>query len=390
VTLRSLWPSISWAVLVVTAALAVAAAALPTESGTTAAACYEAFVQVVVGGLGLAVTRRQQRNPVGWLLQLIALVLALNAWANDVYLRAADAGEAFGPGASLAAWGISWLWIFAIVPAFTIFPLLFPTGRPLSPRWNVLLRIALVAASATWFGAAFAPGPLDSAPDVGNPVGIGHPAVDVIGWVGFFVLVPATFAAITSLVLRFRRSRGTERQQLKWVAAAATLLPVAFTGLGLRDDQGGFLLLMTAILLVMVAVAVAMLRYRLYEIDIVINRALVYGSLTVLLAASYVGCVLVLQLALRPVTRSSDLAVAGSTLAVAALFRPARERIRRLVDRRFFRRRYDAAETLTQFTAHLRDQLDSEALAQDICRVVQDTVQPDHVSLWTPARDGGA
>jgi hypothetical protein len=139
-----------------------------------------------------------------------------------------------------------------------------------------------------------------------------------------------------------------------------------------------------AFALLPVAIGYAMLRHDLYGIDVVINRALVYGSLLVLLAASYVGGVLVLQLALRPVTRSSDLAVAGSTLAVAALFRPARDRIRGLVDRGFYRSRYDATQTLSDFTAHLRDQLDAEALAGDICRVVEETVQPAHVSLWVP------
>ena len=172
------------------------------------------------------------------------------------------------------------------------------------------------------------------------------------------------------------------------MAAAAVLLPVGFIAPGVDDEETGFLLLLTTLLLVAVAVAVAMLRHRLYDIDVVINRALVYGSLIALLVATYVGGVLLLQLALRPVTQSSDLAVAGSTLAVAALFRPARDRIRRFVDRRFYRSRYDAARTLAEFTGHLRDQLDADALAGDICRVVDDTVQPTHVSLWvaTPGR----
>ena len=337
----------SWGVFALTAALAVSAVALNSDS-TIMAAAYEAVVYIAIGGLGVAVTTRQPANAVGWLLQLISLALALNAFGYDLYLRGSAEGVAPGPVTSLAAWCISWLWIFAIVPAFTIFPLLFPTGRPPSPRWGVLLRLAVVAAAVTWFGTAFVPGPIEGAPDVQNPVGIDHPAVEVIGWVGFFALIPMTLAAITSLVLRFRGSEGRQRQQLKWVAAAATLLPFGFAAPGVNDEEAGFLLLLTTLLLVAVAVAVAMLRYRLYDIDVVINRALVYGSLTALLVTTYVGAVLLLQLASRPVTQSSDLAVAGSTLAVAALFRPARDRIRRFVDRRFYRSRYDAGQTLAQ------------------------------------------
>ena len=388
-TRRALLRWASWGLFAATAALATTAAVLPSAAGTVPAAAYEALVYGAVGGLGVAVTRRRPSNPIGWLLQLIGVALAVNALGNDVVLRAAEAGGAPGPLAVLAAWCTSWVWVLAVVPAFTLFPLLFPTGRPPSPRWAVLLRTALLAATATWFGAAFAPGPLDSAPAVRNPVGIDHPAVDAVGWVGFAVLVPATVAAIVSLVLRFRRSEGTERQQLRWVAAAAALLPLGFVGLGLRDDETGFLLLLTTLLLVVLAVAVAMLRYRLYDLDVVVNRALVYGPLVVLLAATYVAGVLVLQLALRPVTRSSDLAVAGSTLAVAALFRPARDRIRSLVDRRFYRSRYDADRTLARFSAQLRDQLDADALAADIRTVVEDTVHPAHVSLWLPAPGRG-
>ena len=387
---RVLLLSASWALLAATGALATTAAVLPSEAATVPAAAYEALVYVAVGGLGVAVTRRRPANPVGWLLQLVAVALAVNAVGTDVVLRSAAVGGTPGGLVPAAAWCTNWVWIAAIVPAFTLFPLLFPTGRPPSPAWGVLLRVALLAAAATWLGAAFAPGRLDSAPHVRNPVGIDHPAVEVVGWVGFAVLLPSTIGAIASLVLRFRRAEGVERQQLKWVAAAAALLPFGFVALGLRDDETGFLLLLTALLLVALAVAVAMLRYRLYDLDVVVNRALVYGSLTVLLAASYVAGVLLLQLALQPLTRSSDLAVAGSTLAVAALFRPARAHVRALVDRRFYRSRYDAARTLSTFTAQLRDQLDADALVTDVCRVVDDTVHPVHVSLWVPTPDRGA
>ncbi len=374
----------SWTVLAGTAALATSSAVLPSDQTPVAAAVYEGVVYVAIGAMGLAVTLRRPGNAVGWLLQLIALVLALNALANDLYLRGYAEGGDPSTLATLGAWCVSWLWVFAIVPAFTLFPLVFPTGRLPSPRWRPLLQVSLVAALVTWFSAAFAPGPLAGADGVDNPYPLDHPAVRVLGIVGFVVLVPATLASITSLFLRFRSAQGAERQQLKWVATASALLPVGFTGLGVRDDEVGFMVLLTSLLLVVVAVAVAMLRHRLYDIDVVIKRTLVYGSLVVLLVTAYAVSVLLLQLALRPLTRSSDLAVAGSTLAVAALFQPARDRIRDLVDRRFYRSRYDAARTLSAFTDHLRDQLDADAVAGAVCEVVAETMQPAHVSLWVP------
>jgi hypothetical protein len=316
---------------------------------------------------------------------MIALALALNAVGNQVYVRQlALHGEVNGFGA-YATWSISWLWIFAIVPAFAIFPLLFPTGRPQSTSWRVVLWIALAAGAVMWFGTAFVPGPVEGYPAVVNPVGIDSPIIAWLGWVGFGVLVPTTLAAIASVVIRFRRSTGIERQQLKWVAMAAALLPIAFIGFGAGsndDDALGFALLLTGLLLVAVAVAVAMLRYRLYDIDVVINRTLVYGALSGALAVTYLASVLMLQFVLRPWTETSELAVAGSTLAVAALFRPARTRIQAVVDRRFYRSRYDAARTLDAFANGLRDQVNLDTVGSELLEVARKTVHPTHASLW--------
>jgi hypothetical protein len=359
------------------------AAELPGAGGV-GLAIYEAVVYTVIAGLGASVTARQPRNPVGWLLQLIALALALNAVGNQIYVRQLTLqGEVTGFGA-YATWSISWLWIFAIVPAFAVFPLLFPTGRPQSAPWWIVLWIALAAGAVMWFGTAFVPGPVEGYPAVVNPVGIDNPIIARLGWVGFGVLVPTTLAAIASVVIRFRRSTGIERQQLKWVAMAAALLPIAFSGFGAgsNDDALGFAILLTGLLLVAVAVAVAMLRYRLYDIDVVINRTLVYGALSGALAVTYLASVLMLQFVLRPWTETSELAVAGSTLAVAALFRPARTRIQAAVDRRFYRSRYDAARTLDAFTSGLRDQVDLDTVGSDLLEVARRTVHPTHASLW--------
>jgi hypothetical protein len=266
--------------------------------------------------------------------------------------------------------------------------MLFPTGRPLSRRWRALAWATVPVGAVLFFGTAFVPGPLDEYPAVVNPYGIESPAVKVIGDAAFLALIPIALAAIASVVIRFRRAQGVERQQLKWVAAAAALLPVVFTGAGLASDAGelGYAMLLGGLLIVAVAVGIAMLRYRLYDLDLVINRTLVYGALTATLAGAYAGGVLLLQFVLQPVTQDSKLAVAGSTLAVAALFRPARARIQTWVDRRFYRSRYDATRTLTAFSTGLRDEVDLEALAGRLRSVVGATMHPAHVSLWLRER----
>jgi hypothetical protein len=279
-------------------------------------------------------------------------------------------------------WVASWVWIPAMFAALVFFPLVFPTGAPPTPRWRPVGWIGAVACVAMTLGVAFTPGQLEEV-SLPNPHGLDGAlgsAAEIVQGLGAAGMAGSALAALASIVVRFRRSRGVERQQLKWVASAAALLPVLLLVPG---ETLGMATLLLGLLLIAAAVAVAMLRYRLYDIDVVINRTLVYGALTATLAGAYVGSVLLLQLVLSP---GSDLAIAVSTLAVAALFRPARRRIQDLVDRRFYRRRYDAQRTLGSFADRMRDEVALDALVGELRAVVAETMQPAHVSLWVRER----
>jgi hypothetical protein len=254
-------------------------------------------------------------------------------------------------------------------------------------------------------GNGLAPGPIAELGGVRNPFGLeGQPWVAYAANAGLVVFLGCILASVVGLILRYRRSRGEERQQIKWIAFAASVVGLGFVGAMVSgliasvfapeawgDNADGaplwFDLLFSVVLLsfggLPVAVGIAVMRYRLYDIDLIINRALVYGSLTATLAVMYVGSVVSLQAALRVLTgQESTLAIVASTLAIAALFSPLRRQVQGFVDRRFYRRKYDAAKTLAAFNARLRDETDLDALSNDLVGVARATVQPEHASLW--------
>jgi hypothetical protein len=325
------------------------------------------------------------RNPIGWILLATPTFITLLGVSLDLYLLLEPNHPADAGAADLLLWFASWGWIPAVIPAFALLPLLFPTGRPLTPRWRIVEAVIVIAGAVLLLGTAFEPGPLEDYGWTDNPLGIeGFPGADLAA-AAFVVWLVAAVASVASLLLRIRRSRGVERQQLRWALLGAGFLVFGFIASGLASeaqllgDDGSWIILLTALLVLPACIAVAVLRYRLYDIDVVINRALVYAALTVTLAAAYVGSVLVLQLILSP---GSDLAIAASTLAVAALFHPLRTRIQALVDRRFFRHRYDAVHTVEAFSARVRDEVELRALAEELRETVATTMQPAHVSLW--------
>ncbi|MDQ4038002.1 MAG: hypothetical protein M3313_06565, partial [Actinomycetota bacterium] len=265
----------------------IAASADP-EAGTggVVLVAIQSVVESAFAVLGGLVVSRQPRNPVGWLLIVIGVSFTCIAVSNQLYVHwVLPTGDLSGIS-TLGVWLGSWVWIPAMVPAFTLLPLLFPTGRPLTRRWRPLIWYVVVVATLAALGTAFVPGPLGGAPAVVNPLGVDVPGLELVGQAALIGLLPAALACIASLVVRFRRSRGTERQQLKWVASSAMLLPAAWTGLGL-DEDASWPLILCALLVIAVAVSVAMLRYRLYDIDLVINKSLVFVVLAGFITAVY-------------------------------------------------------------------------------------------------------
>jgi hypothetical protein len=294
----------------------------------------------------------------------------------------------------------NWLWVPAVGLLGIYVFLLFPNGRLPSRRWRPLAWLSGLVISLISIGVGLAPEPLQNLGGVRNPFGLeGYPWVETATFIVLPLLPLCMLASALSLVLRYRRSGGEERQQIKWIAFAASVVGLlylvamitAFTfpseawlapGSPLWLDLVAYAALLS-FTLVPTAVGVAILRYRLYDIDLIINRALVYASLTATLAAVYFGSVVGLQYAFRFLTgQESQLAVVASTLAIAALFVPLRRRVQGFVDRRFYRQKYDAAKTLKEFGARLRDATDLDGLTGDLTGVVRETVQPAHVSLW--------
>ena len=270
-------------------------------------------------------------------------------------------------------------------------PLYFPNGHLLSPRWRPVSWLALFVAVTLAVLWAFTPGATSGVSGVTNPLGIEalRPVSGELGNVVTGVLfLPVFLGSLANLVVRFWRSRGEDRQQMKWLTyAAATMFALIVLSMSLDYSPTLLLIVDSLTSLVFasipVAVGIAVLRHRLYDIDVIVNRTLVYGPLTALLALVYVGSIVVLQGLVRALTsQESQLAIVASTLVVAALFNPFRRRIQSFIDRRFYRKKYDARKTLEAFSAKLRDETDLDRLGEDLMGVVKETMQPAHISLW--------
>ena len=368
------------------------AAVLATPGGSGARTSWSLFSFVLpiaafstVGGV---IMLRRPGNVIGWLLAGIGLLFAIvvacsgiSGWAVTTGALPRAAGEWISVGSNA--------WVAALGLIGTQLPLRLPVGALPSPRWRWFSRLSILFIGLSVGGMAIQPGLVEGVPGTANPLGV----ESLQGLAAIFTLVLLSFVvALFSLVQRYRRTTAShERAQLRWIAFGGVLffvvyfvtLPVASAfGDGTPVADVLTAVSQAAFGALPIAIGYAVLKHRLYDIEAVVSRALVYGALTATLASAYLALVLLLQLVLSPLTEQSDLSVAASTLAVAALFRPARSRIQAIVDRRFYRRRYDAARTLEAFSLRLRDEIDLEVMAADVRDVVAGTVQPAHLSLW--------
>jgi hypothetical protein len=349
--------------------------------------------------VGALIASRRPENPIGWLCLADGLLwMTTNMLEYYAVYGVAQPGSLPFP---LGAAGINnWLWVPSVGLLATYVFLLFPDGRLPSRRWRPLAWISGVVIVSTSVGVMLAPTSLDTLKGVRNPFGLeSAPWVTTVAYLILPLLPLCMLASALSLVLRYRHSRGDERQQIKWIAFAAALVAltylIAMVASFIHPSEAWttagsvwWLNLLTiaallSFLTIPIAVGFAVLKYRLYDVDLLINRALVYGTLTAMLALVYVGGVVGLQSAFRTLTgQESTLAVVASTLTIAALFGPLRRRVQGFVDRRFYRRKYDARKTLEGFSAKLREETDLNALNHELVRVVSVTMQPAHAGLW--------
>jgi hypothetical protein len=342
------------------------------------------------GVTGALIISRQPRNTVGWLLMLegsLALVWPLDIHFNSLAQPPAQPSGLF----MLGLWFWGWLWLWLIFPILFI-PLFFPTGRPPSARWRWLIALGLGLCAffilfVTFVAEFTAQGETWTVP---NPIGfLPNGSFPMLPWT--LLLLSFAVLSVASLFVRYRRAKVVEREQIKWLLYAAGVFFLIYAGGFVFSDLDGVagdlwdVALWVGILLLPAAIAIAILRFRLYGIDVIIRKTLVYGALTGLLALVYFGSVVLLQQLLGTIAGAavgSPLAIVVSTLVIAALFTPLRRRIQDGIDRRFYRKKYDAQQVLAQFALTARDETDLDTLTAELVRVVQETMHPEGVSVW--------
>ena len=385
-------PWLAWSLATLSVVLLVGGIALAQMTlSTVAERPYIGSVTLPVLALafsvvGAIIASRQPRNAIGWIFCSIGLVVSLSSLTGDYAEYWLARGSAPGNLAETAAWFSSWSWSLLVYVPTSFLLLLFPDGRLPSPRWRPVAWCAALGLFGFLSGYTLEPGPLEEFPQIVNPYGVDSPILGAVAVAGAILASASMVASAVSLIVRMRRAGRTERQQIKWLAyGGALVVGAVFVGgvIAVWIGEVGIAVISLGLLGVPISTGVAIVRYSLYDIDLIINRTLVYGSLTVLLASAYVGGVVGLQALFRALSgQESTLAIVASTLAIAALFGPLRRRVQAFVDRRFYRRKYDATHTLAAFNARLRDETDLNALRNDMVGVATRTMQPAHVSLW--------
>ena len=376
---------VAWSLWAIAIAMLVTGGALSAVSGGPLDEILsDAVVVPVAATVGALIFARVRRNPIGCIFLGVGLIGGLSALLAGYADSALLANAGSRPLGEASADTTRWLWAPVTLIPVTFGLFLFPDGRLPARRLRSLPWLAGVGIVA--LGAFVG---LSTADEVWRAGADAHVDERTGTWLAVLgvmsiAVVPALIGSVAAVIVRFRRSSGEARQQLKWLTYGGTIAAAVLfvAGTAFDENAGAGVVIAAALASIPLWIGIAILRYRLYDIDVVINRTLVYGALTATLALTYLGGVLLLQLALRPLTESSNLAIAGSTLAVAALFRPARSRIQGAVDRRFYRHKYDAQRTVQAFSVRLRDELQLGALRAELSSVVKETLQPAHVSLW--------
>ena len=389
---------LAWSLVALSVVLLVGGIALARTMGSTApelpygstgdadSAALLLAIVLTFSVVGAVIASRHPRNTIGWIFCTMGLVAGLGNLASgyaEYWLTSGSGTQSLG---ETAAWFASWWWTFLVIVPTTFLLLLFPDGRLPSPRWRPVAWCAGLGIGGFVVGYALNAGPLEDFPMVVNPYGIDSPVVNVVAVAAALVVGVCMVTSAISLIVRARRAGRVERQQIKWLAyGSAVVVGTIFLGgvISIWSGPLSIAIITVALLGLPVITGIAIVRYRLYDIDLLVNRTLVYGALTALLVTVYIGGVVLLQGAFRTLTgQESQLAIVASTLAVAALFNPLRRRIQGFIDRRFYRRKYDAVKTLEAFSARLRDETDLDTLSDDLVGVVRETMQPAHVSLW--------
>ena len=352
----------------------------------------EAF-GLTCGTVGVIVATRRPGNLNGWLFCAIGALFALQALINEYVIAGALVVPGGLPATTFLGWTLSWIWVLPLSIALIYLPLLFPTGSLVSRRWRAVAWLGVIGIVLFSVALAFEPGPIQQASFIDNPFGAA--GIDMKTYAALvlgpasLVFVTAVVLALSSLVVRFRHASGDARQQIKWFALATMIAGatfgvylVLFASVGTSGTKAVEVLVIVTLMGVPTAAGMAILRYRLYDIDRIVSRTISYGVITALLVAVFLVVNLGLQAALSSITSSNAWAVAGSTLLAAALFTPVRLRVQGAVDRRFDRSRYDAERLTVAFADRLRDEVDLSTLGDELDATVRRAIAPSSVALW--------